>query len=502
MKTVCLTAAALAIVGSAVAQQPPKAWDEAALADWATPVAGLNVRPGHLAEKEYYALAVENLRTYPVYYPGREPAGYWEMLQQIGPKPLIEPARLKTQADWIEAGRRVFDELDHLPLRTFDPKLIAAARELATFQASGAKPLPDGTVFGSRWVPTARGIALSFSNCTNCHLLYTREGTRVPGAPTFAGDYRITPNVIAMAAHRANHRPPAAVPLGMGDEPFGMWLYLESAVPWVKNDAHEQLKTFTAEDFRRYANSTVRGGAPTRWNGSFLYPVKAPDLIGIKDRKYLDATATHLHRGIGDLMRYAALVSYAEAIDFGPHHFLPAGGERLASRVPDEALYAMALYIYSLEPPRNPNPFNDEARAGQKIFSREGCVGCHTPPFYTNNKLTLAEGFNPPPDRPAGLDVMEVSVRTDPNLAVRTRKGTGYYKVPSLRGLWYRGHYLHDGSVASLEEMFDPDRLSDTHVPGGWSPPDVGPHATKGHEFGLKLTTRERAQLLAFLRTL
>jgi len=114
MKTVCLTAAALAIVGSAVAQQPPKAWDEAALADWATPVAGLNVRPGHLAEKEYYALAVENLRTYPVYYPGREPAGYWEMLQQIGPKPLIEPARLKTQADWIEAGRRVFDELDHL----------------------------------------------------------------------------------------------------------------------------------------------------------------------------------------------------------------------------------------------------------------------------------------------------------------------------------------------------------------------------------------------------
>jgi len=424
------------------------------------------------------------------------------MVQQLGPQPLIEPARLKTEADWVEAGRRVFDELDHLPLRTFDSKLIAAARDLATFEATGAKPLPDGTVFGARWVPTARGVALSFSNCTNCHLLYTRDGTRVPGAPTFSGDYRITPGVVAMAVHQANRRPPAAVPLGMGDEPFGMWLYRESAVPWVKNDAHEQLKTFTVEDFRRYANATARGGAPTRWNGSFLYPVKAPDLIGIKDRKYLDATATHLHRGIGDLMRYSALVSYAEAIDFGPHHFLPAGGERLGSRVPDEALYAMAVYIYSLEPPKNPHPFDEEARAGQKIFVREGCPGCHTPPLYTNNKITLADGFTPPTDRPAGLDVMQVSVKTDPNLALKTRKGTGYYKVPSLKGLWYRGHYLHDGSVASLEEMFDPDRLADTQVPGGWSPPGAGPHATKGHEFGLRLNARERAQLLAFLRTL
>jgi len=26
---------------------------------------------------------------------------------------------------------------------------------------------------------------------------------------------------------------------------------------------------------------------------------------------------------------------------------------------------------------------------------------------------------------------------------------------------------MHDGSIASLEEMFDPDRLKDTHEPGG-----------------------------------
>jgi len=108
----------------------------------------------------------------------------------------------------------------------------------------------------------------------------------------------------------------------------------------------------------------------------------------------------------------------------------------------------------------------------------------------------------PPKDVPPTLDILAVSVGTDPGLALKTRKGTGYYKVPSLKGLWYRGHYLHDGSVASLEEMFDPDRLSETHVPGGFTPPDKRQRAIKGHEFGLKLPAAERQQLIAFLRTL
>jgi hypothetical protein len=50
--------------------QIPKTWDEAALAEWATPLARLNQRPKHISDKEYYALPVENLKTYPVYFPG------------------------------------------------------------------------------------------------------------------------------------------------------------------------------------------------------------------------------------------------------------------------------------------------------------------------------------------------------------------------------------------------------------------------------------------------
>ena len=483
----------------------PKTWDDAALADWASPVAGLNVRPTHISAEEYYAAPVENLRTYPVYFPGREPEGYWEMLQRIGPKPLIEPEKLKDEADWIEAGRRVFEEAATPQLYTFDPKLIAQARSREFMEQQGATPFPDGTLDALRWAPTKQGVALSILSCGACHVLNRSDGARVPGAPRLAEVSRTRPykfrSVLASYLESPNRVLTGAPPFFMNGT-RGMWLYQAYGVPWLKDDPNQRMKDFTDADYEEFVLDQRRAGAIARWNGSLLYPAKIPDLIGIKDRKYLDHTGTHLHRGVGDLMRYAAQVSFAEMADFGPYHMLYADTKRVRVRLPDEALYALALYIYSLKPPPNPNPFDEKAKAGEKIFAREGCATCHTPPLYTNNKLTLAQGFTPPKDAPASLDIMPMSVGTDPGLALNTRKGTGYYKVPSLKGVWYRGHYLHDGSAPSLEEMFDPDRLKETHKPGGWSPPGAGTRAIKGHEFGLRLSAEERAELIAFLRTL
>jgi hypothetical protein len=161
----------------------PKTWDAKALADWATPVAGLNVRPGHFSEEEYYRAPIDNLRTYPVYYPGREPHGYWEMLQTVGRKPLIEPDTLKTEADWIRAGKRVFEEYDIPVFRTYDPQSIAAVRNPETFAKQSVRPAPDGMLPDLRWVPTSRGLALSETNCGSCHVQSMRDGTRLDGAP-------------------------------------------------------------------------------------------------------------------------------------------------------------------------------------------------------------------------------------------------------------------------------------------------------------------------------
>src|SRR5262249_9447363 len=164
-----VTTLTILLGGMGAFAQAPKTWDAKALADWATPVAGLNVRPGHFSEEEYYRAPVNNLRTYPVYYPGREPEGYWGMLQKIGPKPLIELDSLKTDADWIRAGKRVFGEYDVPAFRTYDSKVIAAARSPDTVAQSPATPRRDGTLRGVRWVPTSRGVAPSLLNCGNCH---------------------------------------------------------------------------------------------------------------------------------------------------------------------------------------------------------------------------------------------------------------------------------------------------------------------------------------------
>jgi hypothetical protein len=105
-------------------------------------------------------------------------------------------------------------------------------------------------------------------------------------------------------------------------------------------------------------------------------------------------------------MRYAALNQGANGLA-SYNGFIPAGGpdfkklpepEKAHSRYSDEQLYALGLYIYSLQPAPNPNKFDALAQRGQKLFKSENCVMCHTPPLYTSNELTPAEGFTVPED--------------------------------------------------------------------------------------------------------
>jgi len=137
----------------------------------------------------------------------------------------------------------------------------------------------------------------------------------------------------------------------------------------------------------------------------------------------------------------------------------------------------MALYLYSLEPPPNPNPRDALALKGEKIFQQQGCHACHTPPLYTNNKLTPAVGFAVPDKLRKTDSILDVCVGTDPTLAMRSRRGTGFYKVPSLRGVWYRNAFGHGGQAETLEEWLDPARLNEGYVPKGFH---IGPGPIKG----------------------
>ena len=475
----------------------PKIWDAKKLADWATPVAGLGVAPGFFSEEEYYAAPVDNLRTYPVYHPQHEPPGYRQWLRDQGAKPLIEPEKLKTEEDWIAAGRRVFQELDTAASRTDDPIVLDYFSDAAAIDrhrdAAHDAMTKDGVLLDYRWVVERDGkLKISFSSCAGCHSRLMPEGTVLLGAPcnfnladTPAADVLL--DKVALTPRVSK----------------GREFYEAFGVPWLQDDPHARFKNMSDEEFDRW--DSLKNGAPpgttfARVNGSPLFTTRMADLNGVKDRRYLDATATHKNRGPEDIARYGILVEFADARVFGPHRMQ---SDPLRVRPPDEAMYALGLFVYSLTPPKSPYPFDDLARRGQRVFEAEGCMECHTPPVYTNNKLVAVPGFDPPEDAAQrGLDVSERRVGTDPGLALKTRKGTGYYKIPSLRGLWYRGLYEHDGSLANLEDWFDPTRLRDDYEPTGWKGPGVKTRAVPGHKFGLDLSDQDKEALIAFLRTL
>ncbi len=480
----------------------PRLWDDAALRDWALPVAALGVAPAHMPAADYYALPVDNLRTYPVYHPDREPPGYLDEIRRRGPQPLVDPTALDGQPEavWIETGRRVFDELDSWFFRTSDPDVIAHFRSAKSIDATrddrNDRITADGILPVYRWVVDRDGVLnISLQSCGSCHHRIDDTGHLVPGGPP---NYSLAENAAVSHILGLVRDVPGVAP--------GELFYASFGVPWLAGDVHERYRKAPGSEIGRLFSLPT--GAPEnttfdRINGSPFFATRLSDLRGVRHRRFLDATATHRNRGPEDIARYGILVEVADTGVFGEHRLSEAlPTERY--RPEDAAMYALALYLWSTERPRPAAPPSDLARRGQAVFEAEGCHKCHSPPHYTNNELVRAPGFDPVLDAPPyrDLPIMRRRVDTDPGLALRTRKGTGLYKVPSLRGVRYRELLGHSGSVKRLEDWFDPARLEEDYVPTGWRGPGVERRAVPGHEFGLDLEPADKRALLAFLRTL
>lgn len=182
-------------------------------------------------------------------------------------------------------------------------------------------------------------------------------------------------------------------------------------------------------------------------------PYALPDFGGLADMPYLHHTANWHHRST------ATLAVRCETL------FITSSG--MTTRIPRVLAYAVASYFRSLPPaPPSASP-SPESEEGRVIFEREGCGGCHTPPLYTSDRLVTLE-----------------EVGTDAAAGESSARHTGYYRIPSLRGVSRAAPYLHHGAVPTLEGMFDPARQE------------------PGHRFGLELGEGERGALVAFLRTL
>lgn len=92
-------------------------------------------------------------------------------------------------------------------------------------------------------------------------------------------------------------------------------------------------------------------------------------------------------------------------------------------------------YLKSLKPVPSPYLVNgelsDKAKAGRKVFEKQGCGECHSGPYYTDQKKHRI-----------GEDV----------------EFDDGWDTPTLREVWRTAPYLFDGRAATMEEVFEVHR--------------------------------------------
>jgi hypothetical protein len=498
----------------------PRTWDDQAMRTLELPLADPAATPKHISADYYYRIPVRPVfKSYPAYHPSREPRPggqpYLKWLEAQRPQRILEDfSDLRTEADWLAKGpglgRDVFeaafaDDLDPF----FGIVRLQDLRDPDWYRRTGVPFADDGVVPFVRYIVTEKGVRVGNVACAMCHTRVVKlDGGKTLVVQGAQGNFPFDRAIgeFVKAAGKENLKETLEIQRAGNRLLFG--------APWLSPDPLAPTLDWTLESHVATAMA-IPAGTLARHGASVLSPVQIPDLIGIQERRYLDRTGLVRHRSAVDLMRYAALNQAADLLNqYGT--FIPAGEnerrlpppDQTFPRFSDEQLYALALFLYSLRPPQNPHLPKTQSdmelvATGARLFDREACGNCHAPPAYTNNKLVRAPGFTVADAHPERANVLAQRVGSDPYLATQTRRGTGLYKVPSLKGLWYRGPLEHNGSVATLEDWFDPRRLEDDYEPTGWTgPAGIRKRAVKGHEFGIDLSVEERKALIAFLRTL
>jgi hypothetical protein len=478
----------------------PKVWTAENIEGLMLPLADSSIVVTHLPDSLYYGLEERVIyKTYPFYLPGTEPEGYYEWLKKQEPEIIFDAAKLKTPEDWIGAGEHVYDYPESTSPFPYD--------DTAAMQKIRQSILRDGTPltrdnqmpFASLVIREKGKIEIGDFACANCHNRVMPDGQIFKGGQ---GNYPFDKNFGSSVGEALlNTTVPDSVRKEIKESLkalFGAW--------WVKNGLQRKYEDLGYEEVVASLTNTY-GGVMHRHGTALGAPTSIPDLYNLKDRKYLDHTGLMRHRNATDLMLYATLNQQADRYDkYGGQTVMAPwpneGGPKL-SRYSDAQLYALGQFLYSLKAPKNPEKFAPALlQQGEKIFIEQGCVTCHTPPLYSNNMLTPADGFTVPASHMAKFDIFDISVETEPSLALQSRRGTGYYKIPSLIGVWNRNALFHSGNVASLEELLDPARLKDDYVPKGYKPGWVASFAVKGHPFGLELNAADKNALIAYLKSL
>ena len=167
------------------------------------------------------------------------------------------------------------------------------------------------------------------------------------------------------------------------------------------------------------------------------------------------------------------------------------GAERISSDLVGKAIASFERVVLSGNAPwdrweyeRDEAAVSDAVRRGEALFhGKASCAQCHAGPNYTDADGGRFHNIG------VGMSVPE------PDLGrynvTEQEEDRGAFKTPTLRNIAETAPYMHDGSVATLEEVID--FYESGGEPNPWLDSKMMP---------LSLTDQEKQDLLAFLQAL
>lgn len=142
---------------------------------------------------------------------------------------------------------------------------------------------------------------------------------------------------------------------------------------------------------------------------------------------------------------------------------------------------------------------SEGAKRGYALFNSEKfeCFHCHAGTLFTDHATWAGKPFSDRPYHNTGLyDLDGAGAYPFPNTGVEgithIASDMGRFKAPSLRNVGVTAPYMHDGSIATLEEVLD-HYVAGGRAPSSLQDPLIVP---------LTVTADERADVIAFLLSL
>lgn len=182
-----------------------------------------------------------------------------------------------------------------------------------------------------------------------------------------------------------------------------------------------------------------------------------------------------------DMSHTQAAANIAAIKGYRRHFKAAYGDENVTIERIADALAAFQTGVVTGNSPYDRGKLTAEAKRGLELFNGKAkCISCHTGPDLTDGAFhNVGAGMQ---RRVQDLGRHDVT---------KKEEDKGAFKTPLLRNLSDTFPYMHDGSLATLEEVVDYFDRGGT--PNAWLSPNVKP---------LGLLEQEKKDLVAFLKSL